>query len=86
MRALTALNRRLAYEAASLALQSGEALEQQRPGWVDLSVKMMGDAPTVALAKVTDPAGHVLFISRGEADKSVLEPAELSADPADKAK
>ena len=69
MRALTALTARLAYEAASLALQSGEALEQERPGWVGLSVKMMGDAPTVALAKVTDPAGNVLFISRGEADR-----------------
>ncbi len=86
MKALSRANRRLAYEAASLALQSGEAFEQERSGWVDLSVKMMGDAPTVSLAKVTDPAGHVLFISRGEADKTVLEPAELSADPADKAK
>ncbi len=74
-------NRRLAYEAASLALQSSEALEQERPGWVGLSVKMMGDAPTVALAKVTDTAGKVLFISRGEADKTALEPAELALIP-----
>jgi PAS domain S-box-containing protein len=73
--------RRLAYEAASLALQSSEALEQGRPGWIGLSVKMMGEAPTVSLAKVTDPAGHVLFISRGEADESVLEPAELALIP-----
>ena len=81
MRALTALSRRLAYEAASLALQSSEALEQERPGWVGLSVKMMGDAPTVSLAKVTDPAGNVLFISRGEADETALEPAELAQIP-----
>jgi PAS domain S-box-containing protein len=74
-------NKRLAYEAASLALQSSEALAQERPGWVGLSVKMMGDAPTVALAKVTDPAGNVLFISRGEADETVLEPAELALIP-----
>ncbi len=73
--------RRLAYEAASLALQSGEAFEQERSGWVDLSVKMMGDAPTVSLAKVTDPDGHVLFISRGEPDKTVPEPAELRLIP-----
>ena len=72
---------RLAYEAASLALQSSEALEQQRPGWVGLSVKMMGDAPTVALAKVTDPSGNVLFISKGEADETQLEPAELAEIP-----
>jgi len=70
-------HRRLAYEAASLALQSGEALKQERPGWVGLSVKMMGDEPTVALAKVTDPAGNVLFISKGEAFETILEPAEL---------
>ncbi len=86
MRALTALAGGLRTRLRRLALQSSEALEQQRPGWVDLSVKMMGDAPTVALAKVTDPAGNVLFISRGEADKTVLEPAELRADPADQAK
>ncbi len=41
----------------SLAVQSSEALEQERPGWVGLSVKMMGDAPTSPPAKVTDPAG-----------------------------
>ena len=70
MRAPTAIAGRLAYEAASLAVQSSEALEQERPGWVGLSVKMMGDAPTIALAKVTDPAGNVLFISRGEADET----------------
>ena len=72
---------RLAYEASSLALQSSEALLQQRPGWVGLSVKMMGDAPTVAMAKVTDPAGNVLFISRGEADESTLLATELSQIP-----
>ena len=72
---------RLAYEAASLALQSGEALEQERPGWIGLSVKMMGEAPTIALAKVTDPAGNVLFISKGEAVDTVLEPAEMALIP-----
>ncbi len=75
-------HKRLAYEATSLALQSSEALLQERPGWVGLSVKMMGDAPTVARAKVTDPAGNVLFISKGEADETVLEPAELAEIPA----
>ena len=74
-------HKRLAYEAASLALQSTLALEQERPGWVGLSVNMMGDAPTVAEAKVTDPAGNVLFISKGEADETVLEPAELAEIP-----
>ena len=70
--------RRLAYETTSLALQASEALEQQQPGWVSLSVKMMGDAPTVSLAKITDPSGNVLFVSRGEADKTALERDELA--------
>ena len=57
---------RLAYEATSLALQAREALLQERPGWVGLSVRMMADAPNVAIAKVTDPAGNVLFVGKGE--------------------
>ena len=62
-------------------MQSSEALLQNRPGWVGLSVKMMGEAPTVALAKVTDPAGNVLFVSKGEADQIRLEPQELAQIP-----
>ena len=50
---------RLTFEASSMALQASEALQQQRPGWVGLSVKMMGEAPTVSKAKVTDPAGNM---------------------------
>ena len=72
---------RLSYEATSVALQASEALLQNRPGWVGLSVKMMGEAPTVALAKVTDPAGNVLFVSKGEADETRLEPEELAQIP-----
>jgi PAS domain S-box-containing protein len=67
---------RLAYEATSVALQSSEALLQNRPGWVGLSVRMIGEAPTVAFAKVTDPAGNVLFVSKGEADQVTLNPTE----------
>jgi PAS domain S-box-containing protein len=72
---------RLSYEAASVALQASEALLQNRPGWVGLSVKMMGEAPTVAMAKVTDPAGNVLFVSKGEADQIRLTPGELAQIP-----
>ena len=42
--------RRLAYEANSLALQVSEALQRGQPGWVGLSVKMLGNSPTVAQA------------------------------------
>ncbi len=72
---------RLSYEASSVALQASEALLQNRPGWVGLSVKMMGEAPTVALAKVTDQAGNVLFVSKGEADQVRLDPEELAQIP-----
>lgn len=72
---------RLSYEATSVAMQSSEALVQNRPGWVGLSVKMMGEAPTVSVAKVTDPAGNVLFVSKGEADEVKLEPEEKAQIP-----
>ena len=72
---------RLSYEATSVAMQSSEALAQNRPGWVGLSVKMMGEAPTVSVAKVTDPAGNVLFVSKGEADEVKLEPEERAQIP-----
>jgi hypothetical protein len=55
------------HQADSVALQAKEALLQQRPGWVGLSVKMMGEAPSVAFAKVTDPAGNVLLCQPGRA-------------------
>ena len=72
---------RIAYEARSLALQANEALHQQQPQWVGLSVKMMGHSPTVAQAKVTDPAGNVLFSNGIEAYDPTLEPAELKLIP-----
>ncbi len=72
---------RLAYESTSLALQSSQALEQERPGWVGLSVKMMGDAPTVATAKVTDPQGNILFTSKDEGDQTALDQAERDEVP-----
>ena len=74
-------HQRLSYEATSLALQSDEALVEQRPGWIGHSVDMLGVAPTVAMAKVTDPAGNMLFISRGEADESTLFPVEVALIP-----
>ena len=72
---------RLVNQANSVALQAQEALLQQRPGWVGLSVKMMGEAPSVALAMVTDPAGNVLFVSKGEADERTLDPLERAQIP-----
>jgi PAS domain S-box-containing protein len=67
---------RLAHQATSMSLQAREALVQQRPLWVGLSVKMMGESPSVAVAKVTDQQGNVLFISRGSAEQTQLDPEE----------
>jgi len=72
---------RLAYEASSMAVQAREALIQQRPGWVGVSVTMMGAGPTVAVAKVTDPVGNVLFMSPGEPDQHPLTREELAQIP-----
>jgi PAS domain S-box-containing protein len=67
---------RLLHQASSVSLQATEALQQERPSWVGLSVRMMGEAPSVAVAKVTDPAGNVLYVSQGEPEQTTLDPAE----------
>lgn len=72
---------RLTFEATSVAMQASEALDQNRPGWVGLSVQMMGEAPTVSLAKVTDTVGNVLFVSKGEAEDYRLSAEEMTWIP-----
>jgi signal transduction histidine kinase/HAMP domain-containing protein len=72
---------RLAYQAASLAQQASQALLEQRPGWVGQSVKMMGESPNVAIARITSPAGNVLFVSQGEPEQAALDPGELAQIP-----
>jgi PAS domain S-box-containing protein len=74
-------NRRLGFDATSLAMQAREALLQARPGWVALSVRMVGQSPAVASARITDPTGNVLFVSRGEATDAPLSPAEQAQIP-----
>jgi PAS domain S-box-containing protein len=71
----------LTFEATAMALQAEEGLNQQNLGWVNSSVRTTGEAPNVALARVTDPSGNVLFISKGEAAHSALEPAERAEIP-----
>jgi PAS domain S-box-containing protein len=66
----------LEYQSTSLAVQSAEAMGQDRPSWIDLSVKMMMNSPTVESAKVSDPTGGVLFISSGGDDGKFLRPDE----------
>jgi signal transduction histidine kinase/HAMP domain-containing protein len=73
--------RRLAYEARSLALQSREALLENQPGWIAHSVKMMGQGPSVLRAKVTDSAGKVLYVSKGNPAETALTPVERAQIP-----
>ena len=73
--------RRLAYNAGSLALQSREALLQNQPGWIALSVKMMGQDPTVLSAKVTDGAGKMLYVSKGNPAEIQLTSIERAQIP-----
>ena len=72
---------RLAHQSTSMALQAMEALQQDRRTWVGLSVKMMGEAPSVSFAKITDPAGNILFVSAGEPEQMVLDADERAQIP-----
>lgn len=72
---------RLAHEADAVAVQAAEALQERRPNWVGFTVKMMGDAPSVAFVKVTDPAGNVLYVSQGEPEQVALDAAERAQIP-----
>jgi signal transduction histidine kinase/HAMP domain-containing protein len=71
----------LAHQVTSMALQAKEALLQNRPGWVGLTVKMTGESPSVAFAKVTDPSGSVLFVSEGVPEQFTLNPVERAQIP-----
>jgi PAS domain S-box-containing protein len=72
---------RLSHHATSMALEAREALLEERPAWVGLSVRIMGEAPDVALAKVTDPAGNMLFVSQGDPELTPLDPVERAQIP-----
>src|ERR1700759_5639035 len=67
---------RLAHQATSLALQAEEAYRQGPPELVLPSLRMMGAAPSVAHAKITNAAGDVVFVSDGEPAQHPLDPAE----------
>ncbi len=64
---------RLTHHAASLAVETRDALQAGRPDLARLSVRMVGAAPDVAMARITDPAGNMLFTSQGKPESSNLE-------------
>ena len=67
---------RLASQANSVASQAQEAFLANRSEWLALAVRMMGKAPSVFQAKVSDPAGNMLYVSPGLVSKTFLDPAE----------
>ncbi len=67
---------RLASQVISVASQAREAIVANRQDWLALAVRIMGEAPSVAEAKVTDQAGNMLVISPGLVSQSALAPAE----------
>lgn len=69
-------HQRLASQVTSVASQCQEALLEARMDWLAAAVRLMGKAPSVAQAKVTDPDGNVLVISPGLPGKSALDPGE----------
>jgi len=79
---------RLEHQASSLALQTEEALKSGRSDMIQPLLRMMGDAPSVDTAKVTDNQGKVLYVSHGPVEKQSLshgEIAEIQHIPKDKA-
>src|SRR5579863_5000443 len=69
---------RIGHQVTSLASQAQEGIQQNRPDWVGLSVHILGQAPSVSLARLTDPAGQTLYVSKGEPYLYPLEPEEMA--------
>src|SRR6202012_6030747 len=57
------IRERLTFEATSLAVQAGEAVVADRRDWVASAVRLLGNSPTVTVAKVSDASGKVLYLS-----------------------
>lgn len=78
VRANERIRERLQHDAQSLAMQAAEALLAGRPDWLQDAVRMAGQSPALALAKVTDAAGNVLSVSQGAEGKGRLQAAEVA--------
>jgi PAS domain S-box-containing protein len=72
---------RLEHQATSVAVQAEEALRTGRPEMISFAAQMMGAAPSVDTARVTDPQGNILFVSQGAIADMPLSRAELAQIP-----
>ena len=69
---------RLQHQVTSLSVQAEEAYEDNRPDFLAVAVRLVGAAPSVLRAKITDPAGNMLSVSAGEPGQVQLIPNERS--------
>lgn len=72
---------RVAHQATSLALQAQEGIQQNRQDWLGLSVHIMGDAPSVTCARISDLSGVTKYVGKGEPYMHPLEPEEKAQIP-----
>jgi len=71
----------LEYESTALANESAEALDQQRPSWVDLALRTVVDAPIVQSAKIVSPSYQVLFFRSDKQESPSLSAIERTQIP-----
>lgn len=72
---------RLLSQATSVASQAQEAMVEDRGTMLALAVRMMGKAPSVQQAKVSDAAGKMLYVSPGLVSESPLTTEEIAQIP-----
>ncbi|MGA9426716.1 MAG: PAS domain-containing protein, partial [Terracidiphilus sp.] len=70
---------RLEHQVTSLCVDAEEAYEDKRPDFLAAAVRMVGGAPSVLRAKITDTSGNMLYVSAGEPAQVPLNLVELSA-------
>jgi PAS domain S-box-containing protein len=69
---------RLEHQVTALCVDAEEAYEDKRPDFLAVAVRMVGGAPSVLRAKISDPAGNMLYLSAGEPSQVRLNPVEHS--------
>lgn len=72
------VQQRLEHQVTSLALQAQEALRLDSRPMLRASVHMMGEAPSVDFARITDPASNVIAVSDDFTDRHTLSVLERS--------
>ncbi|HTX75906.1 MAG TPA: ATP-binding protein [Terracidiphilus sp.] len=75
---LDRVRQRLEHQVTTLSVEAEEAYEDKRPDFLVVSVRVLGGAPSVLRAKITDAAGNMLYVSAGQPGQIHLDPNERS--------